>query len=399
MRIPSTGDIGVLGLACLLALAALAPFAPARRPAGLLPGQPRLRACSPARFRSILCVRMALHRRGLHGAPRRLHPGSKVTPIEGPSENWTRLRAAGADAFQRDRAAILAMAGDYRASFDFLETAVFIPGKRASPARPYRSWGTERIYVAADSGAFISLQHIMVMFFEDEKGVRQGPMVMKHWRQDWRYEPASLSRVSGPRTSGPGATWARRSARAPGPNRCTTWTTRPATPRRDAGSITPPSRPGAALPTRRPAPRREHTVRSDYQVLEARNRHTIMPTGWLHEQDNLKLASGFGRQGRYCPPYLAREAGVDRYDLIQGFDFSAGDAYWKATSPFWSEVRARWAAVLGGSSRLRADDMRTRGADLRRLLHPRRQHGLFSPRLPRKRPRPWTASLPTLFPT
>jgi len=39
----------------------------------------------------------------------------------------------------------------------------------------------------------------------------------------------------------------------------------------------------------RPLPRREHSVRSDYQVLAGRNRHTILPTGWVHEQDNSKL--------------------------------------------------------------------------------------------------------------
>ena len=31
----------------------------------------------------------------------------------------------------------------------------------------------------------------------------------------------------------------------------------------------------------RPLPRREHSVRSDYQVLAGRNRHTILPTGWV----------------------------------------------------------------------------------------------------------------------
>src|SRR5262245_21769993 len=82
--------------------------------------------------------------------------GAPVTLATEPSEAWQRLQTAGPEGRPRDRAAILAMAGDYRASFDFLETILFEPG--ATPARPYRSWGTERIYVIEDRGDFISLQ-------------------------------------------------------------------------------------------------------------------------------------------------------------------------------------------------------------------------------------------------
>src|SRR4051812_13803698 len=41
-----------------------------------------------------------------------------------PGEAWARIRAA-QTSFEKDRAAILAMAGGYRTSFNFLETAVF----------------------------------------------------------------------------------------------------------------------------------------------------------------------------------------------------------------------------------------------------------------------------------
>ena len=41
--------------------------------------------------------------------------------------------------------------------------------------------------------------------------------------------------------------------------------------------------------TARPLPRRETTVRSDYQILEGINRHTLTPTGWVQEEENLKL--------------------------------------------------------------------------------------------------------------
>src|SRR2546427_3784954 len=116
--------------------------------------------------------------------------GAEVTLATTASDAWTRLQSPDLRGRERDRAAILAMAGDYRASFDFLETVLFEPG--AHPARPYRSWGTERIYVIEDRGDVIRLQHIMVMFTLDDAGRRQGPFVQKHWRQDWRYEPDRL---------------------------------------------------------------------------------------------------------------------------------------------------------------------------------------------------------------
>lgn len=287
--------------------------------------------------------------------------GTEVTLIKSPSSAWTRLQAPGLAAFERDRAAILAMAGDYRASFDFLETAVYpspdalAADARIKPSRPYRSWGTERVYVASDSGAFISLQHVMVMFYEDDKGAKQGPMVIKHWRQDWRFEPAHISAFRGHRI------WERLTLDPA--ERKGAWSQsvyhvddspRYASAGRWEHNASFSTWAGQA--TRRPLPRREHSVRSDYHALEGRNRHTILPGGWLHEQDNLKLVLDSAGKLDATAPYRSREIGVDRYDLIQGFDFSAGDDYWKGTGPFWARVRARWASLLDAPSRLRADE-------------------------------------------
>lgn len=284
--------------------------------------------------------------------------GAPVTLIPDPSDAWLRLRAPGLDAFRRDRAAILAMAGDYRASFDFLETAVFTPppkpGDEARPARPYRSWGTERIYVVADSPSFLSLQHVMVMFFEDAQGALQGPMVMKHWRQDWRYEPPAVTEYRGREA------WARRALSAE--ERKGAWSQAvyhvddsPRYASVGRWEHNPSFSAWTGNPTRRPLPRREHTARSDYHAIEGRNRHTILPRGWLHEQDNLKLVLDSAGAPDTTGPFLARELGVDRYDLIQGFDFSAGDAYWQGTGLFWAEVRARWERTLAGAERIRVN--------------------------------------------
>src|SRR5690606_7480627 len=129
-------------------------------------------------------------------------PGDRLAPRGGttrgaplqlatePSAAWRALQEPGIDKFERDRRAILAMAGGYRTSFDFIETVGFTAG--FEPARPYQSWGTEYVYVVEDTGETISLQHIMVMFVADDAGNVHGPIVQKHWRQDWRYEDRDL---------------------------------------------------------------------------------------------------------------------------------------------------------------------------------------------------------------
>jgi hypothetical protein len=269
--------------------------------------------------------------------------GGSVTLAPEPSPAWQALQAPGLSPYERDRAAILAMAGDYRTSFDFLETVVFEPPHR--PAAPYRSWGTERVYVVEDRGDFISLQHVLEMVVVDDEGRQQGPFVQKHWRQDWQYQPSQLVEYRG-------RDWWERRALSPEERRGA-WsqavhqvddTPRYASVGRWEHGPTYSSWTGNR--TGRPLPRREHTVRDDYDLLSAVNRHTILPNGWVHEQDNLKVVTG--------PPARpkAREVGVDRYELIAGFDFAPADAYWRATGPFWRIVRDAWTARLGAAPAL-----------------------------------------------
>ena len=87
--------------------------------------------------------------------------------------------------------------------------------------------------------------------------------------------------------------------------------------------------------TWRPLPRREFSVRKDYQLLAGTNRHTVTATGWVQEENNLKLVLADKRA-------IAREYGMARYDRIRDFDFEPARRYFDATEPFWAEVRAGW---------------------------------------------------------
>ncbi len=267
--------------------------------------------------------------------------GATVSLVDEPSPQWRALQEPGLTPFERDRRAILAMAGDYRASFDFIETVGFAAG--FEPARPYQSWGTERIYVVEDTGRRIVLQHIMAMFIVDDKGAIQGPFVQKHWRQEWEYEPASLHVFDG------GDRWRRVAAAATEGRWGQTVFQVDDSPRYAAmGRWEHNDNFSAWLSdeTWRPLPRRESSVRSDYSVLIGTNRHTILPTGWTQEEENLKTSLHEGGQDSEPASYIARELGVNRYELIDAFDFSAADAYWEVTGPFWADVRDAWREIF-----------------------------------------------------
>ena len=263
------------------------------------------------------------------------------------SEAFARLQAADLDDRERDRRAILAMAGDYRTSFDFIETVGFTEGYQ--PRAPYQSWGTERVYVVTNEPEFVSLQHIIVMHFVDDDGFESDAMVVKHWRQDWQYEDAEVHAFQGR------GAFVRR-ALDPA-NRKGAWTQTvyqvDDSPRYEAVGRWIHA-PGVSYwqsdDRRRPLPRREFSVRDDYQALYGSHRITITPAGWTQEEDALKLVLDENNRPSSSQPYLAREAGLSRYDRVLDYDFSAGDDYWEETGAFWSRVRQYWDALYKAES-------------------------------------------------
>ena len=268
--------------------------------------------------------------------------GVPVTLDSAPSAEWKALHADKLSALERDRRAILAMAGPYRVSFDFLEVVRYDPAKKADA--PYQSWGTEYVFVAEDRGDFIALQHILVMRVLQKDGKASEPMVMRHWRQEWRYEPERMLAYEG------GNTWAMRAIE---PERRRGAWSQTVLQVEDSARYASTGRwehtdsfsTWISEETRRPLPRREFSVRKDYDVLTGTNRHTIVPNGWVQEENNLKLSLDTDRKPRTELPYLSREYGVARYERIRDYDFGPGKRYFERTEPFWAEVRAAWAKI------------------------------------------------------
>jgi hypothetical protein len=270
--------------------------------------------------------------------------GSPIELAQEPSREWQALQQSGLTVLERDRRAIFAMAGNFRVNFDFLEVASFV-GNGDRP-RPYQSWGTEKVYVDVDEPRHISLVHILDMRVVGEDGKPGESMVTKHWRQDWYYEPASVVEYQQDNR------WVKRALSAV--ERTGQWV-------QQVYQVDEAPRYGgigrwehnAAFSTwvsgdtARPLPRREWSVRKDYNLLRGTNRHTIVPAGWLQEENNLKDTAGAG-----AAPFVGREYGVARYERLKGADFSAADGYYAATREFWAVVMAQWQQYWAGSEKL-----------------------------------------------
>jgi hypothetical protein len=269
--------------------------------------------------------------------------GVPVTLDTAESAEWRALQAADLTTRERDRRAILAMSGTYRVTFDFLEVSPFAPG--AKPVAPYQSWGTEKVYVDRNDPGFVSLVHILEMRVVQADGKVSEPMVTKHWRQDWTYEPAEIVEYRGIDR------WQRR--KVPAAEATGAWSQvvyqvdeSPRYASIGRWQHTPAFSTWLSADTWRPLPRREWSVRSDYQVLIGTNRHTVIPTGWFQEENNLKGVLTAQRALSATQPYLAREYGFARYERIRDADFAAADRYYERTKDFWGRVRARWAGAF-----------------------------------------------------
>jgi hypothetical protein len=230
---------------------------------------------------------------------------------------------ASEESFEKDRKAILSMAGDFKVGFHFQEI-LSLHASYKPEEKPYKEAAFETVKVVEDSGKRIVLQHIL----------QAGPAVVKHWAQIWAYEDTEILEFQGDRI----------------------WTTKKLSPEEAKGKWSQrvtqvddsPRYEGIAAwvhgkeisewtaLANRPKPRREEK-RDDYDLLVVTNRHTITPQGWYHEQDNAKWVK---RDGTEYP--LVREIGFNPYLRVQGHDFAKANTYWDKTSIFWKDVRQVW---------------------------------------------------------
>ena len=269
-------------------------------------------------------------------APETVTPAPQFREV--PNADFAAIREA-TDPVERDRRAILAMRGNHRVDFHFMETVRLGAGYERHDDKT--TGGYEAVRVVEDTPGKIVLQHLLVM---------PSGHVIKHWRQDWVYEAATrfefvedqtwaVTGIPAAKTSGAWTQCVYEVSDAP--RYCGTgkWNHR-------YGVST-----WTSDRTWRPLPRREYTKRDDYNAINAGNRHTVTPNGWTHEQDNTKTR----RDGRATSATLVREFGFNDYRTVEDYDFSPADAYWARTGDYWADVRDAWSSRLRPGATLRID--------------------------------------------
>lgn len=240
-------------------------------------------------------------------------------------------------AFDADRADILAMAGNYKVRFDMQETTRWI--QDYTPLDSKVSGGNEVVRVIEDTGRKIMLQHMLVI---EQDGKTH---VIKHWRQDWEYEPVRLLIYAGPDTwkwedvseKMRRGRWSQTVYQVDDSPRYSGW-----------GEFTTVGgvRRWRSNWTLRPLARRDAVRHPVYDRYLAINRHQNTHDGWIHWQDNMKM----GMIGGKLTP-IVQESVLNTYTRFDGYDVKAADDYWVATKVYWATVRSAWdkvAATKGG---------------------------------------------------
>jgi hypothetical protein len=254
-----------------------------------------------------------------------------------------------AEKLQADRKTILAMAGNYKVKFDFQETTPWQADY--TPIAPKISGGHEVIRVIEDSGRIIKLQHLLIV---EDAGKT---FVIKHWRQDWTYEPVSVLVYTGT------GTWALEDV----PERMrkgrwsqTVWQTDDSPRYGGWGEWSNE----AGVPrwrsnwTWRPLARRDAVRKPVYDRYRAINRHSPSPAGWIHWQDNIKM----GMKAGTLVPYV-QETVLNSYSLSTTYSPAPADEYWTKTSVFWAAVRAEWdKAIAAGNGSVAVGEVAETGS-------------------------------------
>jgi hypothetical protein len=228
---------------------------------------------------------------------------------------------------EQDRAAIKALAGYYKVTFNYAET--FAPDTAYKFHPRYHSWGYEWAIVVEDSPKKIAIQHLLVV---------GDSMVIKHWREDWVYEGTDVLAFDKDNTwkmthlkpEEVKGKWVQKVFQvddSPRYESIGTW-------------VHVDGRHQWQSETDSPLPRREFTKRNDYNVLRRGNRVYLTDKGWMYEQDNKKIIrSATGDK------LLAQEKGYEEFTKAPETEFKYAQGWWKQQRNYWTDVRLVWDDV------------------------------------------------------
>lgn|SRR5690554_435456 len=240
------------------------------------------------------------------------------------------LSAHGQNAAKKDadRAAIRALAGCYKVTFDFAET--FSPDTAYEFRDRYHSSGIEYVFVLTDEPDLIQLQHLLII---------NDSTIIKHWRQDWIYEETQLLSYEGDR-NWKTITYSPEEVKG-------TWTQKvyqvDDSPRYESKGtwVHVDGKHYWEGVANAPLPRREFTKRSDYNIVKRHSRIQLDGDGWYLEQDNEKI----NRTADGTDHLLVWEKGMESF-TTGDYDCAPAIAWWEANKDYWSDVRLAWDEIF-----------------------------------------------------
>ena len=236
---------------------------------------------------------------------------------------------------KKDSNAIMNMCGCFEVSFNFSETIKLNNREDYVPSEDYQTTPVYELAIPIKKNKNeISIQHILQVGDENYRSI------VKHWRQDWLYQNKDIylydkdnnwtyknfskSDVKGqwtqkvfqvddsPRYEGSGS-WVHIDGKS-------FWESTA-----DA-----------------PLPRRELSVRNDYNILKRGNRHEITNFGWVHDQNNKKVIRKIGEDDFV----IASEKGYNTYKRVDNKRCQGASDWWQKNKEKWAVVRSQWDDIF-----------------------------------------------------
>lgn len=230
------------------------------------------------------------------------------------------------------------LCGCFQVEFKYAET--FSPDANYKfHERETINGGMELVFPVEAGNKKIVLQHLLVITDE---------MIIKHWREDWTYENPVIWKYQGNKT------W-KKEIQKPGDIKGK-WTQSiwevSDEPRYQGTSewINTNEETFWLNTTDAPLPRREYSVRSDYNLLNRTNRLIINDSGYIHSQDNRKIIRQNG-----VDKLLVEEKGINSYVKKDPSACEAAKLWWEKNKVYWEKVRHIWEEKIAGISTIKME--------------------------------------------
>jgi hypothetical protein len=230
------------------------------------------------------------------------------------------------------------LCGCFNVEFKYAET--FSPDENYKfHERETIDGGLELVFPVEASDKKIVLQHLLVI---------TDKLIIKHWREDWTYENPVIWKYHGNKT------WKKEIQKpeaVKGKWTQSIWEVSDE-PRYQGTSewINANGQKFWLSTTDAPLPRREYSIRSDYNLLNRTNRIIITDSGYTHEQDNKKIIKENGTE-----KLLVEEKGVNRYVKTDEATCNAAKLWWEKNKVYWEKVRSIWEEKIASLTTIKLE--------------------------------------------